>query len=42
MAFELGMTVDFFMAYNYARAPFDDLDLDVRSQWVGKAKQKER
>ena len=33
MAFSLGMTVDLCMSYN-----FDDLDLDARSQWVGKGK----
>ena len=31
MAFKLGMTVDLCKA-NYARAHFDDLDLDARSQ----------
>ena len=40
MAFKLGVTVDLCMAYNYAHANFDDLDLDVRSQWVGKGKKK--
>ena len=36
MAFKLGMTVDLLRGI-YAR--FDDLDLDARSQWVGKGKQ---
>ena len=36
MAFTLGMmTLNLCMAY-YAHAPFDDFDLDVKSQWVGK------
>ena len=39
MAFQLGMTVDLGMAYIYAHAHVDDLDLDTRSQCVGKGKQ---
>ena len=35
MAFKLGLTVDLYMAY-YADASFDDLDLDTRSQWIGR------
>ena len=42
MAFKLGMTVDLCMAYIYiyiyAHVRLDDLDLDARSQWVGKGK----
>ena len=38
IAFNLGMTVDLCMAYNYAHARFDDLDLDARSQWDGRGK----
>ena len=38
MAFKIGMTVDFCMTYN-ADARFDDLDLDTRSQWIGRRKQ---
>ena len=40
MAFKLGMAVDLYMAYNYAHARVDDLDLDARSHWVGKSKKK--
>ena len=37
MAFKFGMTVDLFMAYNMLiHVRVDDLDLDARSQWVGK------
>ena len=25
------------MAHNYAHARFDDIDLDIRSQWIGNA-----
>ena len=32
------MTVDVCMAYIYADARLDDLDIDARSQWVGKGK----
>ena len=35
MAFKLGMTVDLYGAI-YPHADFDDLDLDARSQWIGK------
>ena len=36
---KLGMTVDLCMAHGiYAHARFDDLDLEARSQWVGKGK----
>ena len=35
MAFKLGMTVDVFLAHN-VHVRFDDLDLDIRSQWVGR------
>ena len=38
MAFNLDMTVDACMAYNYAHARFYDLDTDARSQCVGKDK----
>ena len=31
MASKHGMTVDLCMAYNYAHAPFNDLDLDAMS-----------
>ena len=34
MAFKLGVTVDSI----YAHDRFDDLDLDARSDWVGKGK----
>ena len=37
MAFKLGMIVDL-CAYILYVAHFDDLDLDARSQWVGKGK----
>ena len=40
MAFKLGMTVDLCMAYLYAHAGFDDLDLDLWSQWVDRGKRK--
>ena len=33
------MTVGLYMAYNYADARFDDLDLDTRSQWISREKQ---
>ena len=36
MAFKVGMTVNLCMAYNYAHAHVDDLDLDARSQSVNK------
>ena len=36
MAFKLGTMVDVCTAYNYAQ--FDELDLDGRSQWVGRGK----
>ena len=36
MAFRHAKTVDFHMLY----APFDDLDLDARSQWLGRRKNK--
>ena len=35
MAFILGMAVGFYAWHIYAHARFDDLGLDVRSQWVG-------
>ena len=38
MAFKFGMTVDLCTAYTYPHAHFDDLDLDARSQWLGKWK----
>ena len=38
MAFKLGMAVDLCMAY-YADPRFDNLDLDTRSQWLGRGKQ---
>ena len=40
MAFKLGMTVDLCMENNfmYVHLIFDDLDLDAKSQWVGKGK----
>ena len=34
MAFEFGMKVD--MGQLYAHGRLDDLDLDVRSQWLGR------
>ena len=34
MAFRLGMTVDLCLAYIYAHAHFDDLDLESRPQWL--------
>ena len=37
MAFKLGMMVDLFIAY-YAHGHVDDLDLDARSQWLGRVK----
>ena len=37
MAFKLGITVDFLMAY--ADAHLDDLDLDTKLQWIGRGKQ---
>ena len=40
--FKFGMTVDFWMPYNYAHARFDDHDLDARSQWVGRGKTNQR
>ena len=36
MTFKLGMAVDLCMSHNYAHARVDDLDLDAKSQWVGK------
>ena len=36
MRFTLVMMVDLCMAYIYAGAHFDDLDLDARSQWFGR------
>ena len=39
MAFKLGMTVGGRLTHGiYARARVDDLDLDARSQWVGRGK----
>ena len=38
MTFKLGMTVNLCMAYIYAHACVDNLDLDATSQWVGKGK----
>ena len=38
MALKLGMAVDLCMAY-YADPRFDNLDLDTRSQWLGRGKQ---
>ena len=38
MAFKLGMTVDLCMVYYYARAHFDNLYLDARSQRIGRGK----
>ena len=32
MACKSGMTLDVCMAYNYAHARFDELDIDARSQ----------
>ena len=37
MASALETTVGLYKAY-YAHAPYDDLDLDARSSWVGKGK----
>ena len=36
MAFKLNRTVDLCVAYHYAHARFDDLDLDAGSQWLGR------
>ena len=39
MAFTLGRTVAVCMAYKYyAHARVDEIDLDAKSQWVGKGK----
>ena len=40
MAFKFGMAIDLSIIWHiiYAHARFDDLDLDARSQWVGKRK----
>ena len=39
ITFKLGMTVDMYAIYAHAR--FDDLDIDARSQWVGKGHKSE-
>ena len=38
MTFNLGMTIDLCMVYIYADARFDDLDLGIRSKWIGQRK----
>ena len=38
MALKLGMMVDLRMAYIYAHARFNVLDLDARSLWLGRGK----
>ena len=38
MTYKRNMTVDACMTYNYARSHFDDLDLDLMSQWFGRGK----